>query len=499
MNLHLTGIWGWLLRPLFAMCMLGFASSAISLGGDEGGAEIAGGGEGGGYSEGGDGEGDGGGSEEDLGAGDEDFEESGQNGSGERTQLTPQQRADAAREKTLSPGVKKALAGIKETDPKTADVLRKAVFASQAWTQVLPGGIRQAREMAQTFEEVGGVEGIQGLRDEAQSLQSELDNVDEQWKSANPQFIASLAEQDPEAFAKAAPVILDQLQKTDKASYNSVLGRIFYNTLNQAQVMNQIQQAYNLAIANKAAPGMAGVIEGLKGLWEWTEGIRELASTQPSFKPDKERERLKKERQDFDNEKFQGFKAEVGQGMRTHVESGILREVGKLLKPLNISLKALQVKDKDRFMSVVAEADRRLAEALKADKDFQKQKDRLVATRDKARVLKFYQQKIDYLLADPRGPRIALAVKKIFFNGAKAQPRPGGERQGSQNNGTQNQNQGNGQQRRTDGGQRREQPAQAMRVASRPAAENIDYARTSDDMILDGKAFLKTGKQVQWR
>jgi hypothetical protein len=38
----------------------------------------------------------------------------------------------------------------------------------------------------------------------------------------------------------------------------------------------------------------------------------------------------------------------------------------------------------------------------------------------------------------------------------------------------------------------------AVRLSSMPAREEIDYSRTSDRMIVEGRAFLKDGREVAW-
>lgn len=498
MNFHVTGIWGWLLKPLLALCMLGFAAGGTVLGGDMGGGGLGlddgGGGEGGegGEFEGGEGEGSfagGEGGEEDI-----DLEDGGQQDQGR--QLTPQQRADAAREKALPANVKKALAAVRETDAKAADILRRAMFGNQAWTRVFPEGIRQARELATAFEEVGGAEGIRGLQDEVQSLQGELDQVDTQWKEGKPEFFAGLAEEDPEAFARNVPLALAQLNKSDKESYNAVTGRIFWNTLQGWGALETQAQLWNLANMNKTAPGMAGIIEGLQHFAQIFQTVRELAANQPERKPDKAMEKLKQRETDFERKQAEGFKKEVHGDIKRHLETGIVREVGKLLKARGVNIQTLRFKEKDRFEALVAEADRRLAAAINGDRKWLETKDRLMGTRDRERVLRLYQQKIDSLLQGPKG--IAKAVTNVFFRGVKPGPRQNGQGGQQQNRNTAG-----------DGGATRESRGggnggggnndREVRVGKSPEGHEIDRNRTSDEMILDGHAYLKGGKHVRWR
>lgn len=501
MYFHLNGILGWLLKPLMALCMLGFAAGSTALGGDMGGGGL-GLDDGGGDGEGGDGEGGefGDGSEQDGSDAGEIEEGDGathREDGNQATRLSAQQRADQAREKALPANVKKALAAVKETDPKAADVIRRAVFAQQAWQQVMPGGIRQAREMAQAFEEVGGVEGIQTLRDETQSLQAELDGVDEKWTAADPEFFATLAENDPEAFSRALPVIVEQFLKSDPQGYSSLMGRIFYNTMASKGVVRKLEALLHHANANKATAGMAPLVQGLDELLGWTDSIQQLGQQQPERKPDKGLAKLKEKETAFERKQAEAFKGEVGRDIKTHLETGIMREVGNLLKTRNVNLAQLKLKDPERFMAMVAEADRQLTQAFNKDKPFHQQKDRLMQTKDKERVLRLYQQKINYLLADPNGPKIAKKVANIFYRGAAAPTVRTGQGGGDRGQQGDRQQQGDRGQRRQDGGNR--ENTQVVRVASRPDPSTIDYSRTTDDMILDGQAVLKGGKKVQWR
>jgi len=106
---------------------------------------------------------------------------------------------------------------------------------------------------------------------------------------------------------------------------------------------------------------------------------------------------------------------------------------------------------------------------MNADPAFTAQKDAVLKSGDKARIQKFFTSRITKHLPD--------ATKRVMrafgmANGsapASKEPAPATPAT----------------------------PAGVMRLNGPPKAEDIDY-RKSRDILLDGKAYLKSGKLVQW-
>lgn len=492
------GIFGWLTSWLFSACML-FAAADTALTGGDGAGDMAGAGDGGGDEGGGGGEGDRGafGGE---GGGDGDLQDDlgdGQGAGGQ--QQTREQQLAAKQEAALGPEAKKLLTDLKASGDakqiKLADSIRRALFADREWKNVMPGGIRQAREMRQVFEEVGGADGIRAIQEETTGLRDELQSIDRSWEEADPQFIAGLAEESPEAFAKAAPLVLEQWRKIDKEGYNYTAARIFHNTMSNAGVLNMVSQLWNLANANKAAPGMAGIIEGLQMIGNWAEGIRELAANQPDQKTDLGMKRLNAERSRFQEERDKAFKQEIHGSNIRHLETALVRDLGKFLAQRKIDIRQLRARDRDTFTAMVREAESQLTETLKKDRGFQSQKDRLMQSRDAAAVTRLYQQKIDYLLSAPEGPKIARRVANIFYRGATATNNNAGAARRSNAGGNSQRQAGGGANQGGGGG-----GTGTVRLSARPDPGTIDYNRTTDTMILDGKGYLKGKKELhQWK
>lgn len=490
---YLNGIFGWLLR-FFSIALFATGASALDIGGAGDGANLGDGGDGG---EGddldaGDGGGDGAGDGE-GGDGDADLEADGQ---GQRQ--TEEQRRAAAQEARLDADSKSLLKELKESgDPKKiklADRIRRSMFAAGEWSRIMPGGIRQAREMKTAFDEVGGADGIRVIQEERQSLNDELQQIDQAWEQADPKFIENLAEENPETFSKMAPVILENWRKVDKEGYNYTTARIFHNTLNSSGVLGVVQQLWALAQANKAQPGMAGIIEGLSQIGQFTENIRELANNQPALRTDQGLKRLQGERKKFDDDRFTAFKQDLHQNNLRNLEGALNKHLGKFLKVKNVDFRQLQARDPETFKAMVREAESRLTTALNNDRAFQQTKDRLLSNRDRAGVLRLYQQKFDYLLADAAGPKIARAVANIFFRG-KANGKPGaGQGGGAARTRTNAGTNGNG----DNGGGGNDKTV--TRLNARPDASQIDYTRTKDEDIMNGRAYLKGKKGIHaWR
>ncbi len=452
----LVHLWTMLLIPMFA------AAAPVIAGGS---GEGAGGGEGGGE---GAGEGSGEGAGE--GAGGEGGEgESGEPGAGEGEGLDDLEGRDRARDdgRKLSPELKKYFDELQGTNPKLAKQLRGAFFAVGEFRAQFPTP-QAAAKAKELIEQVGGEEGLQAIEQE----RSAWNALDAQYDKGDPQFIKSIAEENPNAFVKLMPTALEEFATRDRDTYNHVMARVLHNTLDKSGVLGYLTQLRSVTDV-KDAQRLADE------LLEWAGGIRELASKQPEKKVDPEREKLQTEREKFEQEKRVHFERDIATDFRTHLKTGIESELGKLLAARRIDIKKLARTDPDAYNLLLSNCDRAISIALAKQPDIKQKAAALLATGDKARVLKFYRSRTDRVLAQ--------AVKGVY----NAFYKLGGGKQVETT-------------RREEANQQRRDPGTGgsgagTKLGKAPESNQIDYSRTTNDMIWKNEAYLKGKKEkVSW-
>src|SRR5208282_497211 len=105
--------------------------------------------------------------------------------------------------KRLSEAAKATIEKIKQENPRLAGQLRTELFESDSLRRTFPGGIKEAREVAQFVSEVGGREGYQAVK----STLDQWNAFDQRFIDADPAIIADMVENNPESFIKLAPAV----------------------------------------------------------------------------------------------------------------------------------------------------------------------------------------------------------------------------------------------------------------------------------------------------
>lgn len=382
--------------------------------------------------------------------------------------------------RTIPAEVKKLLADLKTTNPKLAATLKGQLFENQAWKQAFPGGLKEARAIKTTLDNYGGAEAIAELQNGHAAITQQLEEIDAKVAAGDPEYIASIFKQFPEGASKMMPSALENFRAADPDGYNFTMGRVVYNTA--AAGLIPAAKALQTALQAK---NDAGVNQAFGEIVDWINGIQALASKQPQKTVDPERQKLDADRQQFETERREAFKADVGANIKTHMETAIESELGKHLKLRGIDIKVLRKNDPDAFESLFTDVDRRIASGIKADKKFLDAKDALMSSGNKAQVLKHYRAKIDSLIVDA-----AKKTDKVFYSAGGGKQQNNAARVGANN----------ARKDLSGGG------SPGPQLGARPEQGTIDWQRvpagykTVESAILDGKAYVKGRKDlVNWR
>ena len=337
--------------------------------------------------------------------------------------------------------------------------LRNQWFQNREMLKIFPQGVKQAQELHTKLEQMGGFEGIQQQQQEFEAARQEWDNLDRQYDAADPQFIKNIAAENKEAFTKLMPTALDTLYETDPAQYSHLMARVVVATLDKSPLASVYQMLNSKEETKSAAAELA----------KWYDGIEKLSQQVPVKKVDPEQEKFQQEKQTFEQQKQKEFEQSINtenyQANTRTVDSVLAREFQRVGQ----NLEAFKKSNPDGYRLMLKNSLEGLTEILSADTEFNRRLSAIVQTKDRAKATRFVQSTVAQKAPD--------IVTKIFRAFTKGAAKPMQKAVVPQN------------------GQR----TQPVIMSKQPGEKDIDWNRTTSDMVLAGKAFVKGRKeQVSW-
>jgi hypothetical protein len=355
--------------------------------------------------------------------------------------------------RVLPAALKKHLAELKGTNPQLSKELRDLWFANRALKEEFPGGLQEIRQLRESVQEFGGIEGIKELK----QANDVWNDIDEQWIQGDPTFADRLAEANPQSFSAIAPRFIDNYSRVDPEGYQRVFGRILAATLRDAEIGNALYLAkQNLALKNTEEAGrLLGEVE------QWIGGINELAKQAPKA-PAKAPE-LDRREQSLNEREQKLFRESVAREFRSSVGSSIQSEIKQVLKG-----KAL---DQDRMGVFTRLVDEEIAKLVDGDKSIKQTIERYEAAGDSQGVIKFVNSRVKPLV-----PKAVDKVYKLLFANTAAKTATA------------------------------KVPAKApakveqgwVKIQGPPRPEDVDHSKTPFEMKFKNQAVLKNGKKVTW-
>ncbi len=191
--------------------------------------------------------------------------------------------------------VKGLIESLKKTDPQLAKEVKNLYFAQQAIAQAAPGGLPQIKEALATVEELGGAEGVQGIK----AQQAEWAEIDQKFADGDASVLDLFAKENPEGYAKLADGYLSKLASTDRDTYNRVTSGIFAATLDSWQftpIVDALIQNMSQVVDENQRPLLSREVAALKELQGKYNGIKELSTKQPTKEVDTEKQKIAAER-----------------------------------------------------------------------------------------------------------------------------------------------------------------------------------------------------------
>ena len=359
----------------------------------------------------------------------------------------------------LSAEAKETLDKIKLENPALAKALQRALFKEAEYSRELPGGLKDVKALRETIETLGGEHGIAEIQAEVNGWHQ----FDEQYMAGDPKAVEFMTSEPEgqEAFLKLIPSALQKYEELHPEGYSQYMAQVFSHTISNAGLPLALERLSDFIGDNPKAQ------EQWTKIAQFIKSISAMGSKQveaPKFgtaQPDTRGQDIEaREAQLTRNE----WRSETASAQRQVFESEWARlSAGrKLSDPQTAAIREL-------FESRLNRAVGQHKETL----------ERYFKAKDKAGFLRYASQ-----LNKTELPK---ALREAFDAVVPAKPGP------KANNGTPPKPGGT--------------PAKGapiaqgfVQVAKQPATSEINYTdrRNTPQLFQSGKAFLKSGKAVQW-
>lgn len=353
----------------------------------------------------------------------------------------------------VSPAVKNYIKQLKGSDPKAAQELERAVFGWNQFRTTYPDGIKGVQKLASIVDSIGGEEGLQALESE----RAEWAALDEKFTAGDPAFVTAIAESDPNAFAAIVPHALTHFAKTNPELYSHLMAGVVTNTVQPIAA-----ELYQALAGDEKYKALA------QKLATWFNGLDEQAKTRPQPKVDPEREKLTREREEFENQKVQAIhdsvKTELSGFNASLVESLLAKEYAKN----GSNWQQFKAKSPDSAKVLIYNCLTELGRISDPKNDLDKSYRAYIQAGQKDRAVRLLKSRMEEF-----APKAVQRMSRAFGGFSSGKPKPTTELNG------------NGQ-----------QPQGERQLPQMPDRKDIDWSRTTNDMILSGKAFLKNQKQM---
>ena len=372
----------------------------------------------------------------------------------------------------LSESARATLAEWAKTNPKLVADLKRARFEAEGYRQALPNGLKEVAQLREKLESFGGPEAIQKTHEELEYFNS----LDQQFTAGDPRFVQAMIDtpEGQQGFLKLAPSMLEKYRELAPEAHDSYIAKQQYQGMLDADLKFSIVRIKDAIDRLPDSPEKQAALDQWGPLAVYYNGVLEKANKKvdlpkiaaPTAAPD-ERAQLQKDRQDFVRQQWQ---TEASNTAKTMIDSQ-LAQIAKERK--------LTDTQRDAVLELGVA---RLKKALAKAPNFNETSQRHFANNDRDGFLRHiagvYRQQIPLVF---KAAADAIVAQR---NGVSPKPAPA--------NGTTP--------GRTAAPGSTAKPAEGYTwVAGTPKKETIDFAKTTADMIRQGKAVLQGNRRVQWR
>jgi hypothetical protein len=374
--------------------------------------------------------------------------------------------------------VRSFLKTAKESDPAQAGTIKElgdGYFRYQAYKQVFPK-VEDARAASAALQAIGGQDGIADI----QSRIADMEEVDALLASGDVSVLDRVAEIAGEGLVKLAPAFIDRVAQQSPEAFGEMVRPHLVAALNGAglgTVLGQLAEAFEMsnmpgasAEFKQAAQNKASTL--IKNMMGWLQQQNEAVQNSKKNAVNPSEQKLSEREKALQAKEENSFREGIRSTTSSHFNEVTGKALGPYLKQLNLSTEA----KRDLAQGVIDEVSR----LMEGDQAYQKQVKALLSAknRDAKRIASFINAKID-AIAEQATKSVVMRRYGNTLNGKRSAAQ-GGKKPGQQKPTT-------------------AAAGAPVRIAQKPDRSLIDYDKTSDMDLVQGRATLKNGKRVSWR
>jgi len=375
----------------------------------------------------------------------------------------PDAKVDA---RSLPPAVRDFMKDLQAKDAKAHGWLKDVLFRDRQLAQIVPGGMKEIQTLktqAETLTRELGPEGLEGVKQE----RAEWEAIDNAYQNADPRYLDTIIEANPESFKKFAPLAMNKLAQVDPEGYQRHMCNVIMSTFQSAGVVASLRYL-DRALQMKDVEGAQGLA---KEIGDWVKAIEDTAKSQP--KPVEKDPALDARKAELDSREFSLWVNDTASKINTFKSSAIRKELGQYLKGTQV--------DDETYEAIEGQTLKYLDQLLNSDPQFKPTFEAYVNAKDREGVTRFIQSKLQELLpSKPGKPGPVEKAHKLFFRGAAPAVRP-----------------------KPVAAAKPGQPAAAapkgwVKIGQAPKPHEIDGNKSPFEMRFNQQAILRDGRRVYW-
>lgn len=367
----------------------------------------------------------------------------------------------------------KAIRELKEAHPDHAQALKElqaAYYKGDRYAKIFPSA-EEALEAKSMLDAIGGKQGMVDFQKQRDLIREYDRQVDE----GDPEVVKWMAQASPDGFKKLVPTALQTLQHLDYEAYEEILQPILLETIEASGVTRAIASALQELKAGETSRANS-IIQQVQ---DWVDRHRQIAQQRANRYQDPRLQQLESRERNLSEQTRQMVESHVERDIDFYLQSKVPETIKKIAGASKLSPQARE----DLRDGVLDEIDR----MMRADEFYNSSKSSMIRqalpSGDIDPVVRFAKAQIDKVLDrsarsvwNRRYGSLESSRSTASRGSSPVQPRNGSPRVASQ-----------------------PQAQRPVLVARRPDANQFDTSRTTQEMFLSGKGYLKNGQFVTWK
>jgi hypothetical protein len=298
--------------------------------------------------------------------------------------------------------VPKYIRDLQATDPKGYKKAKESFFQHRDFISAFPDGPTAAKEVLQVMADIGGAEGLAGLKTQAQ----ELTALRELAVNAPENLAKSIAEASPNKVGEFALAGMSEYLARDPENYNRVLCGMVSDSLGSIKFESTLERAELLLEVGRTEDAVAV----LKGLRETAGQFGKVAATPVQAKP-QENNQVDQRSHELDKREASIFDNALASSIISYRDPFILKESAQWTKGKELT-------DRQKG-SLVRDVTTEIGALLNKDAQWMKEYNAAVAKRDDKTAVRLYQDKVAKV-----GPEVVRLVSRELFGSPVAAAKP---------------------------------------------------------------------------